>query len=162
MTNQLTRRQREVLKAAMVSIRYSPGSYNQMCFGGPDPDCNSPACVAGHIANGDPESRQLLSEELASRTEVLASESEAARLIQKRAEAALGVTAHPRLFQGRWPRAWLLTAGRKLPQRPADLLLPTAEDAIAVLQAILDGRITDALTDHEVTAPTEQYEAGVV
>ena len=71
----------------------------------------------------------------------------AAAAIHGIATTALGTPAYPLLFQSEWPVAWRRNNTSDGPdwQRQNGSFVPTPNDAIEVLDEILEGRIQGAL-----------------
>ena len=149
-TGELTERQRALLTKARDAIRDDPERYNQLTYG-PAPDgnpCGTPRCVAGHIVVGNPELMEELVRELNERAPT--EEMRARRIggaIHSVATKALGVPRYPELFRTEWPGAWrqndtVVSRGRKT---YIERFTPTAQEAVQVIDGILDGRIQGAL-----------------
>ena len=132
----LTEQQKRALGRARTRIGNEPRSYRQQCWGTGPADCNTPGCVAGHIVASDPErlDRVMKLDRSWLRREA----------VEREAHAALGLEDSPALFSAAWPKRWLRTAGVNAPG--PGWRHPTAREAAAVLSAVLDGKILDALT----------------
>ena len=72
------------------------------------------------------------------------------------AEAAtktLGLTLTPMLFEGIWPLEWAQTVGISNPEMDGDAhFAPKPDGAVAVLNAVLDGKLPDALEMSDIMA----------
>ena len=167
-------RAKELLHDARTAIRSEPRSYAQHGWGDAAPSCESPCCVAGHIVAAKTKRTKLnqeKTEEAASRTQSWLQSrhadakayatkqdpgltSDAANVRAARhgtgfaATHALGLEEVPRLFDATWPPAWI----EETTKRPADKarmfagkISPNAEEAAAVLLAIIKGGLPDAL-----------------
>ena len=167
-------RAKELLEDARTAILSEPRSYAQHGWGDAAPSCESPCCVAGHIAAAKARRitlNQENTEEAASRTQswlqlrhadamAYATRQDprltsfAANVLAARhgtgfaATHALGLVRVPRLFDATWPTAWI----EETSKRPADKdrlfagkISPNAEEAAAVLLAIIEGGLPDAL-----------------
>ena len=147
-TTPLTPRQRELLSQALASISNQPDSYEQMKYGTGRIDCNSPACVAGHIVAADRQCRNALSEAL--KTQLLPDCEW--QHIRRIAREGLNLDNSPAVFASWWPTDWCTRANTPRPERNANesWMVPEVATAIAVLTAVLDGRITDALAPDNV------------
>ena len=153
MTNEeLTDRQRALLTMARDAIRNDPERYDQLTYG-PAPktsSCGTPRCVAGHMVLADPELTQELNQELEERrlTERHGREGVAGAIHKVARNALVGRgTRYPGLFRTNWPVAWLkddTTPGGDR-KKHHERFVPTAEDAVQVIDGILEGRIQDAL-----------------
>ena len=149
---ELTERQRALLTSARDAIRNDPERYNQLTYG-PAPEtssCGTPRCLAGHMVVNDPELTKELNQELQeTRLTERRRREGVGGAIHKVARNALGLegSRHPVLFRGEWPVAWLKddTTARGARKKQNETFLPTAEDAVQVIDGILDGRIQDAL-----------------
>ena len=130
----LTDRQRRKLGSARASISADPATYRQREWGNGQPACGSPGCIAGHIVAQDPDAiKRVQAASHGNRSYVLADE----------ATAALELEDLPKLFAGAWPGEWFEAAEAN--RHGDNPVVPTARHAVAVLDAILDGRITAAL-----------------
>ena len=140
----MTGSQRYLLIATMLRIKREPKSYNQESFGQGILSCDSPACIAGHIVAADAASLAKVQELLPT----CQSYTQKAQTIARLAETALKIPEMPKLFGARWRRDWFDKAEVTVPdaRQHNEWLVPDTDDAIAVLTAILDGRIEDALT----------------
>ena len=136
-----TDRQRTLLKTTRTRIADDPASYRQGAWGNGRPECGTPGCIAGHIIAVDAE-RQA---------RVLGIDEEARdSAIEREATSALELETTPKLFDPVWPREWQFLCGRRArpattPPMAPHCFRPDAKDAVAVLDAILDGRIEDPL-----------------
>ena len=146
----VTARQRELLEQARESIAASPDDYDQATFGTGEPTCHTPACIAGHLVAADPELEQKLKKRLADidTTTEEGREQAASEICQVAAEGLELSRTNPNLFCSLWPAEWRPDPDREVDeweQRTREFT-PGAHDALAVIDGILAGRITDALT----------------
>ena len=141
----LTKRQRRLLTAALHSIEREPRSYNQNVYGIGPVSCRSPACIAGHIVASNLRTRTMLQIRAMYRRAGL---SERARLVEQSAMDALELTERPTLFSSVWPKEWFEEVTVLTTMAPSDYShRPSSTEAIKILHAILDGRITNALVE---------------
>lgn len=146
------------LENAIDGIRNEPKAYQQGNWGSRfdgAPSCNSPACVAGHIVAGSQSGPALYR---AARYEMSRDgETDPSNLhAMATAEAAtktLGLTLIPMLFEGVWPVEWAQTVGISNPEMDGDAhFAPKPDDAVTVLNAVLDGKLPDALDMSDIMA----------
>ena len=134
---------------AHTRIATRPGSYDPLTCG--DPRNGTPGCVANQIVVTDPELRaELTTETEGADTATEQGRQDVGTATQAIAAAALAVPADAMLFRTEWPMGWLDKVGRPSDSRwwrmHGGTFVPTAEDAEAVLQGIVEGRIEDALS----------------
>ena len=133
------------LDAVCCQLRTDPESYEQGEWGaGNEPDCDTPACVAGHIVatmkSAKAGYRRRL-DELGG----TATKTERDDAIRDAATETLGLKETPRLFEPQWPREWLERAGGT-PEHPLIRKIePSADEAMMVLETIMDGELDEAL-----------------
>ena len=149
-SDELTERQRVLLTRARNAISRQPENYDQRTYGAGRISCDTPACVAGHIVCSI-NKRQA---ELAG----FAGERESMGIgaaIQEIALEELHLWQQPPLFSPTWPIAWR-PAESSTPAEDEDAkrFVPTAADAVDVLDRILDGRIKEAVNTEYPEAPT--------
>ena len=147
-TNQLTAEQRRLLTKARDRIRKTPGSYDQRTYGLGSVSCQTPSCVAGHIAADNAELRETLADALEGTDLTDESCREYAEAeIHEIATTALGTPNYPVLFHREWPVAWLKNDASKRRNRRCQngRFVPTPDDATEILDRILDGRLQGAL-----------------
>ena len=130
----VTSEQRRLLQATREHIEKHPETYLQTCWGDGRPNCRTLGCVAGHMVAANPELR----------AEVDSCRAAGSSAVLVVATEALGLPGTPPLFGITWPEAWFASANA--PDAAKGDASPTAEQATAVLNAVIDGRITDALT----------------
>ena len=134
----MTEQQRKALSDVRARIAAAPHTYSQRDWGTLDTECRTPACIGGHMVAADAERHaRVLAQPREHREGAVIDE----------AKHALGLERLPELFYASWPREWFAASGQ-LPRR-AKRAVPSAGEAVAVLDAILDGRITDALAPRE-------------
>ena len=154
-TKQLTAEQRTLLTKARDRIQATPKSYDQRSYGTGSSDRRTPGCVAGHIVADNAELRERLAETIEETdvTDERGLEYVEAE-IHEIATSALGTTNYPVLFNKQWPVAWLRNNTSDAPdrRRRQDSFVPTPNDAIKVLDGILEGRIQEALRNESATA----------
>ena len=144
----LTERQRELRTKARDMIAKNPEGYDQDRYGMGFISCNTPACVAGHIVASDPGLREELLRQLEgenlSGSDGIETIGSAVNLI---ACSALGTPDHqPHLFRSAWPIGWLEGPSADAARNQGeDTFVPTADDAVAVINKILDGEIGNGL-----------------
>ena len=150
----LTETQRRLLTAARLSIEKEPASYDQEYFGDGKLSCNSPACIAAHIVAADP--KHLA--DARRRLKRCGTGTEKAQMIGGLAELALQLREPPALFGARWRREWFEKAGAAIPvpRKHDKWIAPTSADATRILQAILDGRISDGLAPPPKVTDTQR------
>ena len=142
-----TERQRELLTKVRTAIRKEPESYSQKVYGIGTVSCHTPACIAGHIVASEPELQEQVKQRL--KTEDLSEPDameEIGSFIHELAWEALGAAGDGRLFHAMWPMQWLNWQTPKGHQNEVNgRFEPTAKEAVAVIEGILDGRIPNAL-----------------
>ena len=143
-SDELTERQRVLLTRARNAISRQPENYDQRTYGAGRISCDTPACVAGHIVCSINEREAELAGFASERESRRSSGIGAA--IQEIALEELHLWQQPPLFSPTWPIAWR-PAGSSTPAEDDDAkrFVPTAADAVDVLDRILDGRIKEAL-----------------
>ena len=133
-TIDLTLRQQRILAGVRESICRAPESYDQGDWRVGEPTDDDPGCIATHIIAQDP---ALLSE-------ARGREPDDGRYsAEEVATKALGLEQPPRLFNGLWPPSWFRAAG--LARESDSYAKPDADDAVAVLDAVLSGRLAGVL-----------------
>ena len=153
----LTKRQQELLTKARDRIAKNPKGYNQNRYGMGFINCNTPACVAGHIVASEPGLREELLRQLEgenlSGSDGIVTIGSAVNLI---ACSALGTPDHqPHLFRSAWPIGWLEGPSAEAARdQGEDTFVPTADDAVAVINKILDGEIGNGLRSGMTSAGT--------
>ena len=145
-----TAEQERLLTNALDAIRQSPETYDQLTYGLGSISCNTPGCVAGHIIADNAELRNELKRKLDGEDLTLDAEYKIGTAIHEIATKALGGFGDPLLFLSDWPVAWLKDANEAngepdIPTHGNKMFLPTPNEAIKVLEGILDGRIQEAL-----------------
>ena len=155
-----TTTQRQVLRKARAAIRRHPESYDQAVWGAPGkPSCETPACVAGHIVS-ETDSGRSAYEVALSDPEVRAESNPERRhqlAVVRAATEALALSRSPKLFEPVWPRKWLDSLGYENQDADypmGDIIEPSAEEAIAIINGIIDGQLTDALKESTRSTPS--------
>ena len=132
--------QHDRLRSARDRIAAAPRTFRQERWGNTAEGCGTPCCVAGHIVADDAEAVARIRK---------AGSYRRAWLIATEAAKALG-TARTPLFDSAWPKDWFTRAGIETTREGA--AIPNANNAVAILDAIMDGRIDDAVgADTRVT-----------
>ena len=156
-----TERQTDLLRKARNAILRRPETYDQTTYGGHSINCDTPACVAGHIVEADSALREEMARPLRDwRAENAGKPDTLEFRIQQTAGQGLGLPFRPVLFEASWPRSWQ-PAGSKSPVHEFDSkrFTPSAKDAVKVLDEIIAGRNTLALTDAVLESSQPDREA---
>ena len=145
----LTPRQTQLLRQARNLIERNPAKYNQTSFGIGAVDCATPGCIAAHIVAAEPALARQAGLDLGEMDANSAADREVAGdYISKMAQRALGVSRRPQLFYSEWPATW--QPGPESADRGTETdWIPSADDAVRVLDEILAGNITNALPDSD-------------
>ena len=141
MLNQQGRKALEIVRAR---IEREPESYGQCEWGNTRPDCDTPACIAGHIIAGVETARKGYERRLAAADDPNDTEQRD-DAIRDAATEALGLERAPRLFNPDWPPEWIEKAGSKVHPVALDITGPLPEEAVLVLDAVLTGELDEAL-----------------
>ena len=132
------------LNAVCCHIRADPESYDQGEWGNGAPDCETPGCIAGYLVAVTRAGREAYER----RTKALGadiSDSQRGDAVREAATEALGLEQTPRLFQPDWPREWLEAADLEPEADFGRRIEPGPDTALAVLSAIMDGDLDEAL-----------------
>ena len=141
--------------AVCCHLRNDPGSYDQGDWGNGTPDCETPGCIAGHLVAATKIGREGYERRTRSRG-ADASDTQRGDAIRKAATEALGLEETPRLFEPEWPREWL-NAADLIPEDPEwSRVEPSADTALAVLGAIMDGDLDEALAPSKGSASPDR------
>ena len=133
------------LDAVCSQLRADPESYEQSQWGaGRKPNCDTPVCVAAHIVATIKSAHAGYKRRLGE-LDSRATRSEQSKAIRDAATEALGLNETPRLFEPQWPREWLERAGSTPEHAMFREIEPSADEAIVVLQTIMDGELDEAL-----------------
>ena len=147
--SQLTRRQQSLLKKAREAIRNEPQSYEQGTYGYGHVDCRTPGCIAAHIVANDAGLRHELGEAIRDIKDSPPDGTQAEAIqsaIDRIATRGLDTKGTPKLFASTWASAWRETSSEDPETDDTEgRFLPEADDAVRVLDAVLEGRIRDAL-----------------
>ena len=181
--NSLSKRQRSLLEQTRDSIRDTPRSYSQLTMGTGTLSCSTPACVAGHMVASEPELRTKLraalreqhllepdcdDEEYRARWNERRSADDyrynTGTVIEDIAREGLGTPTHPALFDTEWPRAWLKQLdirreGIEETRAHGETFVPTAGDAVRILDGILNGHIHSSLATGYSPDTADEYAA---
>ena len=106
--------------------------------------CGTPGCVAAQIVAHDPELQEQLAEAIyrIDKREPHCGRADAITVaVERVATRALDTGRTPRLFSRTWPAAWLQASSEDPAEDPGGTFMPKADDAVEVLDGILDGRI---------------------
>ena len=139
------------LESLRTALQMAPEGYNQQQMEQPDASTKPCGCLASYLVASDRIAQGLWDgtiqpEEAAPGATAYDGEmTPAVGDILQAAAYALGLRHIPRLFNTEWPRHWYVRAGRPDPGKW--LTQPDSEDASAVLTAIGDNRIEDALAN---------------
>ena len=133
------------LEAVCCELGSNPESYEQSAWGrGGKPDCNSPECIAGHIVYTTTKGQDAYARKLCM-IEGVPTSTDVQNAIRDAATETLGLSAVPRLFEPEWPKQWLEQGGG-IPEHPGFWQIePSADEAVIVLQTIIDGELDEAL-----------------
>ena len=133
------------LEAVCFALGSNPESYDQSAWGsGGKLECNSPECIAGHIVSAMTKGHAAYARKLRM-IEGVPTSTDVENAIRDAATETLGLTAVPRLFEPEWPREWLEQGGG-IPEHPGFREIePSADEAVIVLQTIMDGELDEAL-----------------
>ena len=133
----LTINQFELLQAARDAIADAPETYDERQWGNERPSAQTPGPLAAHIvAQRDGELRELAD----SVRPALDHDA-----IGMAASVGLGLKALPPLLDAPWPWRWFAEAGVASGHQDYSHAMPTATQTVAVLDAVLDGRLTGSL-----------------
>lgn len=131
------------------AIRNEPQSYDQGTYGRENVDCKTPGCMAAHIVANDAALQQELSEAIRHIKEGEPDDRRAEaiqRAIEQIATRALDTGGTPKLFGTTWPSAWRETSSEDPETDDTEgRFFPKADDAVRVLDAVLEGRIRGPL-----------------
>ena len=145
----LTRRQRNLLQNAARTLENRPEALREPRTADGIPSMEETGYVAGHIVRNKPESRRKFNEGMAAlRKEAkLRFDADDPDIVNgaviEAAKDALDVAVMPVLFLTNWPKRWAGTTG--VGTQGGSVWTPDAEETRAVLAAVADGRIEDAL-----------------
>lgn len=130
------------LEAVCDHLQANPDTYDQAAWGNGIPSCNTPGCIAGHVVAATKKGHEAY-RRLTSRPGI--TEDERRDAVRAAATEGLGLEKTPRLFEPEWPRNWFTTADIRLAENHMKQVEPSPEIALAVLYAIRDGDLDEAL-----------------
>ena len=133
----------DALETVRTRIAQKPENYEQDAWGNTHPDCDTPGCIAGHIIARVASAREGYKRRMAEAHDP-GDERVRDDAIRDAATEALGLTTAPQLFDPRWPPNDREGRGKSHPVA-LEITGPMAEDAILVLDAVLSGRLNEAL-----------------
>ena len=138
------------LDAVCCQLEAEPASYEQGEWGADDkPSCDTPGCVAGHIVATIKSANARYKRRIAE-LKGTATKTDHENAIQDAATEALGLKETPRLFEPEWPCQWIEKAGGTTEHWILPDIEPSADDAIMVLQTVMDGKLDEALEPSEM------------
>lgn len=146
------------LDAVCCEIRADPEGYDQGSWGNGAPDCETPGCIAGYLVATTSTGREAY-ERL---TKGMGPDDgtgngERGDALRQAATEALGLEQPPRLFEPDWPTEWLEAAGLPPGSDVVGLRVePGPDTALAVMSAIIDGDLDEALEPSTGFGDSEQ------
>ena len=133
------------LDAVRSRLEEKPDGYEQATWGNnEEPSCETPGCIAGHIVATVKDAQKGYRRRIQGLKDG-GTTSEHEDAIRDAATEALGLDKTPRLFEPTWPIKWFEKAGYSTKDVLLPRIEPRPEDAIAILSAILEGDLEEAL-----------------
>ena len=145
---------RDRLRQTRDAIRKHPGGFNQAQIDRPREDCPPGGCTASYLVAVSDRARKLFEGRFRTPLVMPADQRRDNELrdpegnVLLSASYAIGHRKVPRLFKADWPAGWYSTAGRDEPATSSQQ--PTAEDAVAVLDAVANDKLPEALEPIEM------------
>ena len=140
--------ERDRLRQTREAIRENPGGFNQARIELP-PEGGPPCgCTASYLVAVDDQARKLFDDRFKTPKAIPTHQGDKNLRdpqgnVLLAASYAIGRTGVPRLFNADWPADWYSTAGRDRPTGSSQQ--PTADDAVAVLDAVTNDKLPEAL-----------------